>query len=73
MSQYKVVPAPTNLYVKSSKDTSSALQVYEDYINSNCEGGWEYHSMEKLFVHVKGGCLGGSQKFAVNIMIFKQD
>jgi hypothetical protein len=76
--QYKCVPAPRELVIKSKNDYDSAVRSYADLINGELNGGWKFHSLENIAVTQKAGCfaaLFGQKDVTVyfNILIFEKD
>lgn len=57
MYQYKCIPAPMNLIVKSEKEMGKAVSGFGDLINSNSTDGWEFYSMEQIACTKPAGCL----------------
>ena len=56
---YKIVPASSNVNVGKKGNTSSTAQAYESLINSNLEGGWEFHNVVVTRTTIPAGCLWG--------------
>jgi hypothetical protein len=59
MTQYKCVPAPTNLVIDAKGSYDAAVRSFADLINKEATDGWKYHSMDNIAVTRKPGCLAG--------------
>jgi len=60
--EYKCVPAPKKLTISSTQSESVAIQEFADYINQNCDSGWEFCSMGQISVTSEPeppGCIPG--------------
>jgi len=74
MKQYKCVAGPKSINVEKG-DVSLAFNMFADIINGECAGGWTYHSMEKLAVSQKKGCLFNAHYETTNfyMLIFEKE
>lgn len=73
--EYKCIPGPSQLIVKSQADSATAVRSYADLINSEADDGWEFHSLESMTVAQAAGCGGGGDKtppVIFNMLIFKR-
>lgn len=72
MSQYKCVPAPSNLSIGKNGDHSAAIKSFADLINKEAAGGWDFVSMGSISVTEPNGCLTsffGVPKIRLHILI----
>lgn len=72
--EYKTVPAPMVLNIKTQKEANLAIANFGDLINMQATDGWEFHSMESITVAEAPGCFsGGQQKMTnYNMLVFKR-
>lgn len=72
--EYKTVPAPMVLSIKTAKEAEQAIADFGRLINQEAQGGWEFHSMETITTSEAQGCGGsGSPKITnYNMLIFKK-
>jgi len=78
MYTYKTVPAPAMLNVTKKDQQEKAVRSYGDLINKECEGGWEFYSLESISTLVAPGCLGGlfggkEQTTIFNMLVFRKE
>ena len=73
--EYKTVPAPMILTIKTEKDADQAIANFGTLINKEAVDGWEFHSMETITTEEAPGCLGGGKNTAkhYNMLIFKRE
>lgn len=73
--EYKCVPGPRELVVKSAADSAKAVASYADLINSEATDGWEFHSLETMSVSQAPGCLSTKQEPPVlfNMLVFRRE
>jgi len=58
---------------KYQKKLGSAISEFASLINQEAIDGWEFHSMESISTHIKGGCLGGNGTTQTyNMLVFKK-
>ena len=72
--EYKTVPAPVVLAIKTENEAHAAIANFGELINKEAAGGWEFHSMGSISTEEAPGCLsGGQSKVKVhNMLIFKR-
>lgn len=72
--EYKTVPAPMVLNIKTEKEANQAITNFGEYINSEAYDGWEFHSMETITTEEAPGCSGGGKNTTkhYNMLIFKR-
>ncbi len=73
--EYKCVPGPAQLVVKSQNDAATAVRSYADLINSEAVNGWEFYSLETMSVAQAAGCTGNDKAPPVlfNMLIFRKE
>ena len=73
--EYKTVPAPMVLAIKTQQEANQAIANFGELINREAVGGWEFHSMETITTSEAQGCGGsGSPKIQnYNMLIFKRE
>lgn len=74
--EYKCVPGPAQLIVKSQADSASAVRSYADLINEECRDGWEFYSLETMSVAQAAGCFGATDKtppLIFNMLVFRRE
>lgn len=73
--EYKCVPGPSQLTVKSQADSANAVRSYADLINTEAVDNWEFYSLETMSVAQAPGCFGGGNTPPVifNMLIFKRE
>lgn len=73
--EYKCVPGPTQLIVKSEKDSEKAVASYANLINAGATDGWEFYSLESILVAQASGCLQTQKAPPVNfyMLIFRRE
>ena len=74
--EYKCVPGPSQLVVKSQADAASAVRSYADLINAEAIDGWEFYSLETMSVAQAPGCFGGGDKtppVIFNMLVFRRE
>jgi len=75
MYEYKTVPGPMTLVVKSKKQSDSeTVGRYANLINTETEGGWEFYSLEQISVHEPKGCMSFSapRTTTYNMLVFRR-
>ena len=75
MYEYKTVPGPMTLVVKSKKQSDSeTVGRYANLINTETEGGWEFYSLEQIPVHEPKGCMSFSapRTTTYNMLVFRR-
>jgi len=72
--EYKTVPAPMVLNIKTQSDANQAIADFGQLINGEAVDGWEFHSMESITTAEASGCFSnGKEKItAYNMLIFKR-
>jgi hypothetical protein len=73
MYKYKTVPAPSDLIIKSGKDKARISEKFEDLINRECAGGWEFYSMETVTASLKSGFFGTDGLTHFDMLIFRKE
>lgn len=70
--QYKTVPAPKVLSIKTEKETAAAINGFGDLLNQEAVDGWEFHSMQTITVSEAQGCSGSGQAKVThyNMLVF---
>ena len=48
--EYKTVPAPMVLSIKTEKEAEQAIYNFGNMINREAGDGWEFHSMETITI-----------------------
>jgi hypothetical protein len=73
--EYKTVPAPMILNIKTQKEAEQAIASFGERINFEAVDGWEFHSMESITTAEAPGCFsGGKQKMTTyNMLVFKRE
>ena len=73
--EYKTVPAPTVLSIKTEKEAEQAIYNFGKLINLEAQGGWEFHSMETITTEAAPGCFSGGKPNTMrhNMLIFKRE
>ena len=73
--EYKCVPGPRELVVKSAAESAKAVTSYADLINAEATGGWEFFSLETMTVSQAPGCLSTKQEPPVlfNMLVFRRE
>ena len=73
--EYKCVPGPSQLVVKSPEESATAVRSYAKLINSEATEGWEFYSLETMSVAQAPGCLGTSKVPPVvfNMLVFRRE
>ena len=76
--QYKCVPAPTELVINSKSSYEEAVGFYADLMNMEADGGWIFHSIERIVITQNPGCLAAlfGQKPITdeyNMLVFSND
>ena len=59
--EYKTVPAPMVLNIKTEKEAEQAIYNFGNMINREASDGWEFHSMETITTEEAPGCLSGGK------------
>ena len=72
MKVYKAVAGPKVINVDKG-DSQAAFNSFADIINSNCTGGWEYHSMENITVNEAQGCMKAPIPTTYYMLIFERE
>ena len=72
--EYKTVPAPMILSIKTDKEAEAAIHGFSDLLNKEAQGGWEFYSMETISTSEAPGCFGGNQAKikTYNMLVFKR-
>ena len=72
--EYKTVPAPMVLSIKTEKEAEQAIYSFGNMINREAQGGWEFHSMETITTEAAPGCFSGGKPNTqhYNMLIFKR-
>lgn len=73
--EYKCVAGPTQLVVKSEKDSEKAVASYANIINGAATDGWEFYSLESISVAQAPGCLQTQKAPPINfnMLIFRRE
>ncbi len=73
--EYKTVPAPMVLNIKTQKDADQAIANFGAIINREAVDGWEFHSMESITTAEAPGCFSGGKERVTtyNMLIFKRE
>lgn len=73
--EYKTVPAPMVLNIKTQKEADQAIASFGERINIEAVDGWEFHSMESITTAEAPGCFsGGKQNMTTyNMLVFKRE
>lgn len=76
--EYKSVPAPSVLVIKSNGDYDKAIRGYASLIDEEAVDGWDFFLIQKLPVTRKAGCimalLGKSDTdFFLNMLVFRRN
>lgn len=73
--EYKCIPGPTLLVVKTTADFQKAINSYSDLINADAIDGWEFYSMESMTVQDTPGCFSGgkTETKVFNMMVFRRE
>lgn len=75
--EYKCVSVPRVIDVGKKGALEDAIRAYQQLINQNASGGWEYIGVDEIASYQKPGCLAGlfgKKEQAVNfkVLIFKK-
>lgn len=72
--EYKTVPAPMVLSIKTAKEAEAAIGKFSDMLNAEARGGWEFHSMETISTEEAPGCTSGGKSTVkhYNMLVFKR-
>lgn len=72
--EYKTVPAPMVLSIKTEKEAESAIAGFSAILNEVAAQGWEFHSMQTITTSEAPGCLGGGQakEKHYNMLVFQR-
>lgn len=76
MFEYKTVPCPKALQVKSQKEDDAAVRSFARIMNSEAVDGWEFYSMETISVAQVSGCMSfgkSSRDTPYNMMVFRRE
>ena len=57
--EYKCVAVPRAIEVGKKDALGDAVRVYQQLINQNASGGWEYVGVDEITSYQKPGCLAG--------------
>lgn len=73
--EYKCVPGPTQLVVKSIEESATAVRSYANLINNEATDSWEFYSLETMSVAQAPGCFGNSKTPPVvfNMLVFRRE
>ena len=73
--EYKCVPGPSQLVVKSPEESATAVRSYAKLINSEATEGWEFYSQETMSVAQAPGCFGNDKTPPVvfNMLVFRRE
>ena len=72
--EYKCVPGPSNLVVKSSAESSKAIASYANIINAEATDGWEFYSLETMSVSEAPGCFSKPEPPTLfNMLVFRRE
>ena len=73
--EYKTVPAPMVLSIKTEKEAEQAISNFGNMINREAGNGWEFHSMETITIEEAPGCFSGGKATTrhYNMLIFKRE
>lgn len=72
MYQYKVRLIPTNIAVRKG-NLPQVMPQLETFLNSECQGGWEYYRTDSLNLIENAGCLGsmfGASNTFIPVVLF---
>ncbi len=71
--EYKCVAGPTVISVKSEKECLKAVSAYEQIMNREAVGGWEYVGIDEFSTSEAQGCFGGDDKITTfKMLVFKR-
>lgn len=73
--EYKCVPGPAQLVVKSASESSKAVASYAEIINAEAIDGWEFYSLESMSVAQAPGCFSSGKEPPVlfNMLVFRRE
>ena len=73
--EYKYVPGPAQLVVKSASESSKAVASYAEIINAEAINGWEFYSLESMSVAQAPGCFSSGKEPPVlfNMLVFRRE
>ena len=74
--EYKCVPGPSQLVVKSPEESATAVRSYAKLINKEASEGWEFYSLETMSVAQAPGCFGIESKtppIVFNMLVFRRE
>ena len=73
--EYKCVPGPAQLVVKSASESSKAVASYAEIINAEAVNGWEFYSLESMSVAQAPGCFSSGKEPPVlfNMLVFRRE
>jgi len=74
--EYKCVPGPNELVVKTFEESATAVRSYAKLINKEASEGWEFYSLETMSVTQAPGCFGMGPKtppIVLNMLVFRRE
>jgi len=74
MFEYKCIAGPTTIAITTDSEQNTAALRFEEIINKEARGGWEFVCMDEYRTSKPPGCFGGSQPeiSLLKLLIFKR-
>jgi hypothetical protein len=72
--EYRCVAGPTVISVRTPQEKGQAVKAYEDIINAEARGGWEYVASDVFQTSEAQGCFGQGAPVmtAFKMLIFRR-